>query len=41
MTRKEDKELLKKQSKQAERYKNIQKDITKARATVFYKKWEV
>ena len=34
-------EVLKKQSKQAERYKNIQKDITKARAAVFYKKWEV
>ena len=34
-------EVLKKQSKQAERYKNIQKDITKARAAVFYKRWEV
>ena len=34
-------EVLRKQSKQAERYKNIQKDITKARAAVFYKKWEV
>ena len=34
-------EVLKKQSKQAERYKNIQKDITKARAKVFYKRWEV
>ncbi len=34
-------EILKKQSKQAERYKNIQKDITKARASVFYKKWEL
>ncbi len=31
--------ILKKQSKQAERYKYIQKDITKARAKVFYKKW--
>ncbi len=31
--------ILKKQSKQAERYKYIQKDITKARATLFYKKW--
>ena len=31
--------LLKKQSKQAERYKYIQKDITKARAKLFYKKW--
>ncbi len=30
---------LKKQSKQAERYKYIQKDITKARARLFYKKW--
>jgi len=34
-------EVLKKQTKQAERYKNIQKDITKARAAVFYKKWQV
>ena len=33
--------VLKKQSKQAERYKNIQKDITRARATVFYQKWQV
>ena len=32
---------LKKQSKQAERYKNIQKDITRARATLFYQKWQV
>ncbi len=31
--------VLKKQSKQAERYKYIQKDITKARARLFYKKW--
>ncbi len=31
--------ILKKQSKQAERYKFIQKDITKARARLFYKKW--
>ena len=31
--------ILKKQSKQAERYKYIQKDITKARARLFYKKW--
>ena len=31
--------ILKKQSKQAERYKYIQKDITKARAKLFYKKW--
>ena len=30
---------LKKQSKQAERYRYIQKDITKARAKLFYKKW--
>ncbi len=33
-------EILKKQSKQAERYKNIQKDITIARSLVFYKKWK-
>ena len=33
-------ETLKKQSKQAERYKYIQKDITKARARLFYKKWQ-
>ena len=32
---------LRKQSKQAERYKNIQKDITKARAAVFYQKWQI
>ena len=31
--------ILKKQSKQAERYKHIQTDITKARARLFYKKW--
>ncbi len=31
--------ILQKQSKQAERYKYIQKDITKARAKLFYKKW--
>ena len=40
-TQEEQLEVLKKQSKQAERYKNIQKDITKARAAVFYKKWEI
>ena len=34
-------EILNKQSKQAERYKNIQKDISKARAGVFYQKWQV
>jgi len=34
-------EILIKQSKQAKRYKNIQKDITKARASVFYKKWDI
>ena len=34
-------EILKKQSKQAERYKNIQKDITRARASVFYQKWQL
>ena len=38
-TQDEQLEILKKQSKQAERYKNIQKDITRARATVFYQKW--
>ena len=32
---------LKKQSKQAKRYKNIQKDITRARAAVFYHKWQL
>ncbi len=32
---------LVKQSKQAVRYKNIQKDITRARAAVFYKKWQI
>ena len=31
--------ILRKQSKQAERYKYIQKDISKARAKLFYKKW--
>ena len=40
-TQEEQLEVLKKQSKQAERYKNIQNDITKARAAVFYKKWEI
>ena len=40
-TQDEQLEVLKKQSKQAERYKNIQKDITRARATVFYQKWQV
>ncbi len=30
-----------KQSKQAKRYKNIQQDITKARAVVFYTKWQI
>ena len=40
-TQEEQLEVLRKQSKQAERYKNIQKDITKARAALFYKKWEV
>ena len=34
-------EILIKQSKQAKRYKNIQQDITKARAAVFYKKWQI
>ena len=32
--------ILKKQSKQAERYKNIQNDITKARATLYYQRWQ-
>ena len=40
-TQDEQLEILKKQSKQAERYKNIQKDITRARAVVFYQKWQV
>ena len=40
-TQDEQLEILKKQSKQAERYKNIQKDITKARAAVFYQKWQI
>ena len=40
-TQDEQLEVLKKQSKQAERYKNIQKDITKARSTVFYQKWQI
>ena len=40
-TQDEQLEILKKQSKQAERYKNIQKDITKARATVFYQKSQI
>ncbi len=34
-------ELLVKQTKQAKRYKNIQNDITKARAAVFYKKNQI
>ena len=40
-TQDEQLEILKKQSKQAERYKNIQKDITRARAVVFYQKWQI
>ena len=40
-TQDEQLEILKKQSKQAERYKNIQKDISRARATVFYQKWQI
>ncbi len=40
-TQNEQLEILKKQSKQAERYKNIQKDITKARSKVFYQKWQI
>ena len=38
-TQEEQLEVLKKQSKQAARYKNIQNYITKARAAVFYQKW--
>ena len=34
-------ESLKKQSRQAKRYKNIQNDISRARATVFYQKWQI
>ncbi len=33
--------ILRKQSKQAERYKNIQKYITQARAAVFYQRWQI
>ena len=40
-TQEEQLEVLRKQSKQAERYKNIQKDITRARAAVFFQKWQV
>ena len=40
-TQEEQLEILIKQSKQAKRYKNIQTDITKARASVFYKKWQI
>jgi len=40
-TQEEQLEILIKQSKQAKRYKNIQQDITKARAAVFYKKWQI
>jgi len=40
-TQEEQLEVLIKQSKQANRYKHIQKDITKARGTVFYKKWQL
>jgi len=40
-TQDEQLEILNKQSKQATRYKNIQKDITRARATVFYQKWQI
>ena len=39
-TQEEQLELLKKQSRQAKRYKNIQNDINRARATVFYQRWE-
>ena len=40
-TQEEQLEILIKQSKQAKRYKNIQQDINKARAAVFYKKWQI
>ena len=40
-TQEEQLDILKKQSKQAARYKNIQNDISKARATVFYQKWQL
>ena len=40
-TQEEQLDVLKKQSKQAERYKNIQNDINKARAAVFYQKWQI
>lgn len=40
-TQDEQLEILIKQSKQAKRYKNIQQDITRARATVFYQKWQI
>ena len=40
-TQEEQLELLKKQSRQAQRYKNIQNVIKRARATLFYQKWNV
>ena len=40
-TQDEQLEILKKQSKQAERYKNIQNEIIRARASVFYQKWQI
>ena len=40
-TQEEQLEILKKQSKQAQRYKNIQNDINKVRASVFYQKWQL
>ena len=40
-TQEEQLDLLKKQSKQAQRYKKIQDVIKRARATLFYKKWTV
>ena len=39
ITQEEQLVILKKQSRQAERYKNIQNDIKQARAKVFYQKW--
>jgi len=40
-TQEEQLEILKKQTKQAQRYKNIQNDINKVRASVFYQKWQL
>jgi len=40
-TQEEQLEILRKQTKQAKRYKNIQQDITKARAAVYFRKWQI